>query len=252
MTEENGVPPEVALLWGMREAPRRGRKPALSVTEITRAAIEVADAEGLGAVSMARVAQQLGNSTMALYRYVRSKDDLLKLMTDAALDDPPDMPADGDWRARLTLWSFSVLAALRKHPWYARIPLSGPPVGPRNLAWFDAALAALDDTPLNEDEKVAVVMGLLTFVHGEMRMTAELAEGFRENPEAFGASYARALRLVVDPRRMPALSRVVEAGVFDQETLYDESDLDADFRFGLALYLDGVGSYLARRECPGS
>ncbi|XVS63490.1 TetR/AcrR family transcriptional regulator [Actinosynnema sp. CA-299493] len=246
MTEEYELPADIALLWGLRETPRRGRKPSLSVPEITRAAIEVADAEGLAAVSMARVAQQLGNSTMALYRHVKSKDELLKLMSDAALEDPPPMPSDG-WRAGLTLWATSVLSTFRRHPWYARIPLSGPPVGPRNLAWFDRALGTLADTPLNEEEKVGVVMGLLTFVHGEMRLTAELAESFLVNPEAFGPSYARALRRVVDPRRLPALGRVVEAGVFDHDTLYDERDVDADFRFGLDLYLDGVAAYLARR-----
>ena len=91
MTDETGLPAEIALLWGLREAPRRGRKPSLTVQDVTRAAIEVADAEGLGAVSMARVAKQLGNSTMALYRYVESKESLLKLMADAALDEPdPD------------------------------------------------------------------------------------------------------------------------------------------------------------------
>ncbi|MER5264159.1 TetR/AcrR family transcriptional regulator [Actinosynnema sp. NPDC002837] len=247
MAEEFELPADVALLWGLRETPRRGRKPSLSVAEITRAAIEVADAEGLGAVSMARVAQQLGNATMALYRHVKSKDELLKLMSDAALEEPPPMPPATDWRAGLTLWATTVLATFRRHPWYARIPLSGPPLGPKNLAWFDSALGTLADTPLDEGEKVTVVMGLLTFVHGEMRLTTELAESFRENPEVFGPSYARALRQVVDPRRLPALGRVVDAGVFDHPNLYDEQDVDADFRFGLDLYLDGVAAYLARR-----
>lgn len=247
MTEENGLPAEIALLWGLREAPRRGRKPSLTVAEITRAAIEVADAEGLGAVSMARVAKELGNSTMALYRHVDSKDALLKLMADAALEDPPELPAGGDWRAGLTVWTTSVLDGLRKHPWYSRVPLHGPPAGPRNLAWFDRGLSALADTPLEEAEKVGIMMGLITLVHGQLRFSVELAEGFQGNPDAFGRSYSHALRVVVDPRRMPALARVVTAGVFDHDELYDESDVDAEFTFGLELYLDGVAAYLARR-----
>ncbi|WP_367135691.1 TetR/AcrR family transcriptional regulator [Saccharothrix sp. HUAS TT1] len=248
MTDENGLPADVALLWGLREAPRRGRKPSLTVDDITRAAIEVADAEGLGAVSMARVAKHLGNSTMALYRYVDSKESLLKLMSDAALDDPPELPADGDWRSGLTLWTHSVLASLRKHPWYTRIPLHGPPIGPRNLAWFDSGLRALTGTPLEEAEKVGVVMGLITFVHGQLRFSVELEEGFQGNPDAFGQSYGRALRAVVDPRRMPALDRVVAAGVFEPgDVAYDQSDIDADFTSGLDFYLDGVAAHLARR-----
>ncbi|MEU4739243.1 TetR/AcrR family transcriptional regulator [Actinosynnema sp. NPDC023658] len=247
MTEDNGLPADIALLWGLREAPRRGRKPSLTVDEITRAAMEVADAEGLGAVSMARVAKQLGNSTMALYRHVDSKDALLALMAEAALDEPPALPADGDWRTRLTLWAHSVLKTLRKHPWYARIPMAGPPIGPRNLAWFDSALSTLATTPLREDEKVGVVMGLLTLVHGELRLTSDLEQGYLENPDAFGQQYARALRVLVDPRRLPALAKVVSAGVFDRNDLYDERDVEADFAFGLELYLDGVAAYLARK-----
>jgi hypothetical protein len=90
-------------------------------------------------------------------------------------------------------------------------------------------------------------MGLLTFVHGELRLNAGLMEGFEENPEAFGRTYARVLRTVVDPRVMPALGRVVAAGVFDHDNLYDERDVEADFSFSLDFYLDGVAAYLARR-----
>ncbi|MGM1065385.1 TetR/AcrR family transcriptional regulator [Saccharothrix sp. Mg75] len=247
MTDEDGLPDEIALLWGLREAPKRGRKPSLTVADITRAAIEVADAEGLAAVSMARVAQQLDKSTMALYRHVNSKDELLALMADAALESPPELPA-GDWRAGLTTWTRAVVGAFRRHPWFALIPLAGPPVGPHNLAWFDSALGALADEPVGEAEKVGIVMGLLTFVHGELRLGVELSRVHRENPDAFSRSYSRALRVVVDPRRMPALGRVVAAGVFDADDLYVREEVDADFGFALDLYLDGVAAHLARRS----
>lgn len=244
MTE---MPADIALLWGLREAPRRGRRPTLTAADVTRAAIAVADAEGLGAVSMARVAAELGNSTMALYRYVKSKDELLTLMSDAALDDPPELPADGDWRSGITLLALGMLDVLRRHPWYVQLPVSGPPAGPRNLQWFDRLLTALADTPLDEGEQVGVVMGLLTFVHGEMRLRTELAAGYRDNPESFGRAYAAALRRVVDPRSMPALRRVVDAGVFDMDSLYDEPDLDAEFTATLDRYLDGVAAHMDRR-----
>jgi AcrR family transcriptional regulator len=242
MTE---LPPEITLLWGLRETPRRGRKPSLSAADIVRAAIAVADAEGLAAVSMARVAAELGNATMALYRHVKSKDELLVLMADAAVGLPPELP-DGDWRAQLTAWSKGIIAAFRAHPWYSNVQISGPPVGPNNLTWFDRALGALDDTPLHEGEKVGVVMALITFLHGEMRLGFELEAGYRENPEVFSAMYGRALKQLVDPREMPALAKIVQAGVFDAE-LYDEQELEADFTFGLNLYLDGIEAYLARR-----
>lgn len=247
MTEETDLPDDVALLWGLRDAPRRGRKPSLTTADITRAAIEVADAEGLAAVSMARVAQQLDKSTMALYRHVRSKDELLALMVDAAMEEPPELPPGGDWRTGLTTWSHGVLAVHRRHPWLSRASISGPPTGPRNLAWLDRALAALADTPLGEDEKVEVLLSLATFVSGEARLAADLAAGYRDNPDAFSRAYSNALKRVVDPRRMPWLSRVVEAGVFDLDDLHAQEDPDADFAFGLAIFLDGVAALVARR-----
>lgn len=245
MTDETGLPRNVALLWGVAGAPRRGPKPTLSVEDITRAAIEVADAEGLAAVSMSRVAAQLGNATMALYRHVKSKDELLVLMSDAAVERPPDLPT-GDWRLGLTLWARGVLAAVGRHPWYAKLPISGPPLGPGNLAWFDRALGALSDTGLGDSDTVAVVMGLLTYVHGQIRLGGDLAAGYAEDPDAFGPRYGAALARVVDPLRFPALSKLLAAGLFDEETQFEE-EFEADFEFGLTLYLDGVAGFIARR-----
>src|SRR6185312_12323348 len=98
MPDPGSLPDEVALLWGRRAAPRRGPRPTLAV----------ADADGLAAVSMAKVAAELGNSTMALYRHVRSKDELLVLMGDAAIAAPPDL-SGLDWREGLTTWALSIL-----------------------------------------------------------------------------------------------------------------------------------------------
>jgi AcrR family transcriptional regulator len=248
MTDETGLPPEIALLWGAREAPRRGPKPTLTVDDITRAAIEVADAEGLQAVSMAKVAAHLGNSTMALYRHVKSKRELLMLMADAALEVPPALPQDDNWRTNLTLWANNVMKAVGEHHWYAAIPVSAPPFGPRNLMWFDSALSTLAHTNLSEPEKAGLVMGLMTYVRGGYRLTVELAAGFKENPAAFGRQYHNALTQLVDPRQYPALSKLVASGVFDEETLWDEAadGMDTDFEFGLEIYLDGVAAYIER------
>src|SRR6476620_10861553 len=153
VADQDRIPRSVALLWGLRQPPRRGPKAALSLDRITRAAIEVADAEGLAAVSMARVARQLGAGTMSLYRYIASKDELLLLMSDAALTEPPAPPAAANWREGLQHWGYSVLIELRRHSWYVQIPLAGPPTGPRNLAWFDAGLRTLDTTSLTAGEK---------------------------------------------------------------------------------------------------
>lgn len=251
MTEETGkreLSDEARLLWGLREVPRRGPKSALSVRDITEAAIEVADADGLGAVSMARVAAQLGNSTMALYRHVRSKDELLLLMTDAGMDPPPASLEGDDWRAKLAHWARAVLDLVRRHPWYVHVPITGPPVGPGNLAWFDSALAALSGTGIEPGEKVGLVMGLTTYVQGAMRLSADLRAGYTDNPEGFDKAYGRTLAAVVDPRRFPALWEVIEAGVFGAGEDF-AADQEEDFEFGLARYLDGIASYLDSRGC---
>jgi AcrR family transcriptional regulator len=262
MSDEPDLPDAVALLWGRRSAARRGRKPQLTTQEITRAAVAVADAEGLAAVSMARVAAELGNSTMALYRHVNSKDELLLLMSDAGLEQPPDEPATGDWRTQLTGWAYDVLTVIRRHPWYREIPISGPPVGPRNLQWLERALRALADTDLSEEDKMAVIMGLLLLVHGHARLSLDLAAGHAADPEAFGSGYARALGAVIDPVQFPALSRVMAAGVFGPTSTADAratggsaggaagrggfDELDEDLQFALTCYFDGVDAVMAR------
>ena len=239
------LPAEVALMWRMRERRRRGPKPSLTVDDITRAAIEIADAEGLAAVSMARVAERLGNSTMALYRHVKSKDELLVLMSDAALERPEPLPEGVDWRTGLTFWAEGVLVAVRKHPGTRKLPISGPPAGPNNLAWFDSALEALKDTGLPEGAKVGVVMGLMTYVQGEIRLSPRPGRRLRRQPGRL-----QPVRRHAGPRGRPA--PVPRAGPdlwtpASSTTVESfEDDSDEDFDFGLQLYLDGVAGFIDR------
>src|SRR4051812_50195310 len=127
MADAPELPPDVALLWGRRPSGRRGRRPTLGVEEITAAAVRIADAEGLGAVSMARVAKELGNSTMALYRHVESKDELLLLMSDAALEPPPDLTPAGDWRGRAPRGGVAGLGGVGHHPPGPGVARAGAP-----------------------------------------------------------------------------------------------------------------------------
>jgi AcrR family transcriptional regulator len=252
MTDETELAPEIALLWNAQKVTRRGPKPTLTIDDIVNAAVAIADAEGLDAVSMARVAAHLGNSTMALYRHVKSKRDLLMLMSDCAIEEPPEFPADGDWRSNLEHWARSVMSAFGKHTWFATIPVTGPPFGPRNLKWFDRALSALGETALSEPEKTGIVMALMTYVRGGYKLHAELEAGFVENPAAFSRQYHTVLSRLVDPRDYPALSKVIAAGVFDADTLWEESEhgMDSDFDMGLQIFLDGIAVYLDRRDNP--
>ena len=117
---ESGLPASIEAAWGLRERPARGPKPGLSLERIVAAAVELAAAEGLAAVSMSRVARALGSSPMSLYRYVTAKDELLALMVDAALADTPAPPASGGGLARRPL-TLGVDLPRRAAP---------PPVGP--------------------------------------------------------------------------------------------------------------------------
>jgi AcrR family transcriptional regulator len=245
--ETEQIPRSVALLWGLGQPARRGPKGGLSVERITLAAIEIADAEGLAAVSMARVARQLGAGTMSLYRYVASKDELLLLMSDAALTDPPAPPAGADWRAALRHWGQAVLAELRRHSWYVQIPLAGPPVGPRNMAWFDAALRTLADTPLDAGQRVAAVMTLVTFVQGEVRLTAELVAAAAAGAPAADDAFGRTMAALADPERYPALAAALSAGAFgDDPSAVDPARVDTGA--SMEIVLDGIEALIERNR----
>src|ERR1700750_3099854 len=95
MSEGQGLSPGIAAAWGVKTVTTKGPKPGLSLERIVAAAVRMADAEGLDAVSMNRVAKELGTGAMSLYRYVESKQELLALMIDAAIGEVPPTPAGG-------------------------------------------------------------------------------------------------------------------------------------------------------------
>ena len=237
------LPAGVQLLWGLGEPSRRGPKPSYTLAEVVAAAIDVADREGLAAVSMARVARQLGSSTMALYRYVASKDELLLLMSDAAVGPPPALPGRRSWRTRLQQWALAVRDVWWQRPWLLELPVKGPPSGPNNLLWFDACLAALDGTRLTDGEKIGAVLLVSTYVRGATRVGADLAAASVSDPESVNLNYGQ-LAGLLDRHRYPAISSMIEHGTFDEQS----EDPDEDFMFGLDVILDGIAERIARAD----
>lgn len=250
-----GLPRNVQLLWGLRAAGSRGPKPSRTLDEIVGAAVAVADSDGLAAVSMARVAADVGASTMALYRYVDSKDDLLLLMSDAGLGLPPAFPPRRSWRRGLDQWARAVLQVWTARPWLLQIPASGPPVGPNNLAWFDAGLGVLASTSIPEGDRTQVILALSTWVRGYVWLMADLEPGDGEVSEAASLDYGAVLGALAVGGRFPALAAVVAAGVFDEPnnpadlggssgnagTKRPDDDFPEElFEMGLGLFLDGV------------
>jgi AcrR family transcriptional regulator len=238
------LPPGILLAWGRGERPRRGPKPGLSLDRIVAAGIALAATDGLASVSMGRVAAELGASTMALYRYVPAKDDLLTLMVDTAFGPPPPAPEPGDeWRDGLTRWAATLKAAYQKHPWTLRVPISGQLLlCPNNVAWLDNALQCLAETPLSEAQKLSAVLLVSGFVRNEATLTQDLAAGSASSgggPAGPGGAavpgYGAAMSAVIGSEGFPALRRAIASGSLD-----DDEGLDTEFWFGLERILDGL------------
>ena len=151
--ETPDLPHAHAVTWGVAELPHRGPKRELTTEQIVEAAIEIADAEGLDAVSMGKVASAVGVAPMSLYRYVTGKDGLLLLMYDTASE--VTVPGAGStWRERLREWTVFVRATYDRHPWLADLPPSSTPTTPNRLAIIEAGLAALEGVPAPDRMKL--------------------------------------------------------------------------------------------------
>ncbi len=242
-----GLPASIELAWGVRERPTKGPKRGLSLERIVEAAVKIAVTDGLGAVSMNRVATNLGASTMSLYRYVESKEELLMLMVDAAGGKPPAVGEPGEgWRAGLARWAWAYRTVLGRHPWMLRVPISGPPVTPNQIAWLDHGLRALGSTHLMEGEKLSAILLLSGFVRNEATLSADLtaaalAAGVT-TPDVM-PRYSRLLKRLTDPEQFPAIHAAIAAGALDEE-----DDEEHEFIFGLERLLDGIDVLVRERE----
>jgi AcrR family transcriptional regulator len=239
MVDDQDLPPGVAAAWGRRTRSGRGPRPGLTLSRIVEAALRVAASDGIGAVSMSRVAAELGAATMALYRHVAAKDDLLALMVDAMYRTPPAPRGAGEgWRPALERWARAHLGILRRHPWLVRVPISGPPLMPHQLAWFDRGLACLSDTALAPAERISVLLLVSGFVRNAATLEADIgaaAAGSGGSAAEVGAAYTTMLLRLIDAERFPALHALATAGVFE-----GPDSTDVDFEFGLQRVLDGV------------
>lgn len=238
------LPRGLALAWGVAAHPQqRGPKRELSLERIVEVAVEIADGEGLSAVSMSAVAKQLGFTTMSLYRYVTSKDDLLLLMGEDALGTPPLRITEAtDWREGLQRWHDETMAVYTAHPWLLDLPIAGIPSTPANLAWMDAAHELMANTPLDPLECTAVLL-LMT---GHARWQAIVDRGYEEQAraqaltaDALDRQIADTIDALVTAEQFPYLRPAIDAGVFTA---------DADpLAFGLERVLDGVALYIDSR-----
>ncbi|MGO1971819.1 MAG: TetR/AcrR family transcriptional regulator [Propionibacteriaceae bacterium] len=253
------LPRAVALTWGIAANPQRGPKRELSHERIVEEAMAIADAEGLAAVTMSRVAKALGFTTMSLYRYVTSKDELLMLMQEgaAAIVVPPDTE-DGDWRSGLRTVARLLRGVYRDHPWFTEIPVSiDMLMTPNNLTVADLALRALRGTNLSVDHKMAILVSLSGYVRSVGLLTEDLTEQGQVVDPA--PEHLAALQELVTPERFPDLAPVVSAGDYlaadepgEDPDAVPDADVGADFDFGLERFLDGIGVFMEQRAEAGT
>ncbi|MEV6367504.1 TetR/AcrR family transcriptional regulator [Micromonospora musae] len=238
------IPVGLARLWRLPGESRLGRPAALDVDQVVRAAVALADRDGLPGVTLGKIAKELGVTSMSLYRYVGSKEELLVLMGDAATGPAPELPAGpGGWRAALHAWAYALRAVHARHAWLPHLPISGPPSGPNAISWMDACLTALRDTALDWGAKVGILTLLSGYVRNSSQLRVDMAEGRRESgldqPQV-EQEYGRALAGLVDAERFPEVAALFTSGLFEQPPADDPDQ--ADFDLGLDLILDGVAA----------
>ncbi|MGD0703977.1 MAG: TetR/AcrR family transcriptional regulator [Trebonia sp.] len=256
------LPPGLDLLWGRRGQGKRGPRPGLSTDQIVDAAVRLADAEGLEAVSMARVAAELGFTTMSLYRYVTSKEELLQLMWNASALSSEKMELDsGSWRSRLRMWAEVQREVIDRHPWITQMPMAAPPLSPNSLAFVERGLETLDETGLADGDKLRIIGLLSSYTLSEARMAhdalrAAKEQATRDQSTAAGGrapappwTFEALLRELVDEQTYPRLYRLAWTPPPGSDGGGPPSEHE-EFMFGIDTILDGVQALIDRAR-PG-
>ncbi|MBO1005045.1 TetR/AcrR family transcriptional regulator [Pseudogracilibacillus auburnensis] len=249
--ELEGLPPGIAISWGLGKQPQRGPKRELSIKQIVVAAINIADKEGLAALSMNRLASSLGFTPMSLYRYIPSKDDLLLLMQEEIYDiDYPQEEVETDWREKMRQYVRICIKVFRDHPWFSDIPITSVPLTPNQLKWVDMALRTTRNLALNDDEKMSIVLLLSGYARwcGIITKDMDMAIQTGKRPsEISGLDYSMSLKKLVTQDRFPDLYPVLMSGAYTEEN-EDANDIGNDFDFGLERILDGIEHYLLLKK----
>ncbi|MGR6968353.1 TetR/AcrR family transcriptional regulator [Streptomyces cynarae] len=234
------------LLW-REAAPDRGRGPrrGLSIDAVVEAATAIADAEGLDAVTMRRVAQELGVVPMTLYTYVPGKAELLDLMLDAAYARMPRTDTAGQhWRQRVTAIAEENKALFERHPWAAAVSTSRPPLGPGLMQKYEHELAAFEGLGLSDIHMDDCLTYLLTFVQACARAAVDARAAQHDsamNDEQWWQVNAPLLARVLDPDTYPTAVRVGTAAGTAHGTAHDP---DHAYAFGLRRTLDAFAALI--------
>ncbi|MEV4327894.1 TetR/AcrR family transcriptional regulator [Microbispora rosea] len=232
-------------VWQRMERPARPPRAALTHAQIGAAAVEIADAEGLDAVSMRRLAERLGVATMGLYRYVRGKDDVIELMVDAVYAEEARAGEggvlSGDWREVLRVSALCLRGLMLRHPWLVETTGQAAPLTPNFVARADRLLASLYGLGLDPDTAMTVLDTVDAFVSGattaRIRMSRLMRKEGAEKMDDLRVLYSSRMGWLLDSGRYPAFARYIRQGV-------RKDDDDWQFELGLDSVLDGIAARL--------
>lgn len=234
----------IDLLWGEWVPPTRGPKPSLSLERIVDAAIALADREGLAALSMRRVAAELGAGTMSLYRHVPGKAELLALMLDK-VSDPGDVATleHAGWREVIETAARGSHQLYLRHPWLIQVNWTRPVLGPSTLASVEVFVRGLRGLNLTDQERISIMIMVDGYVTGIARQRIQNAQAYDEtgltDEEFWSAQH-------------PVLTKAMESGRYPHMAALGEDAFgggwDETFEFGLQRLLDGIAALLDSRR----
>ncbi|MET9553380.1 TetR/AcrR family transcriptional regulator [Streptomyces sp. NPDC006645] len=259
-TESSGsgdVSRSMELLWGTGERATRGPKPGLTLDRIVTAAIELADAEGLAAVSMRRLSTELGAGTMSLYRHVPGRAELVDLMLDRVQGEgarapeperagpadpgPADAAPAAGWRKTVETAARGELALYQAHPWLLSVNQTRPVLGPGAVGGMETMLAGIKDTGLTDPELISVIIMVSGYVSGVARTQVHAVEAQQVtgiSDDEFWQAQEPMLSTVMTSGRYPLMAAL------SPEAFGPDFD---HFEFGLQRLLDGLEVLVEQR-----
>ncbi|MFJ2934434.1 TetR/AcrR family transcriptional regulator C-terminal domain-containing protein [Streptomyces sp. NPDC087219] len=219
-----------------------GAAAPLTRGEIVAAALELADAEGLYALTMRRVATRLGVSTMALYRHVPGKPELIRLMTDAACGEVPLGPVPAHWRTGLEQGARWLRDVYARHPWLAHAMASytRPVATPNAVAYTEWVLRTMRGTPLTPSQKLHTHLVIFAYVQG-LSMADDLEEQARQDSGISDSEWME--------QNEPRFDAIQSGGAYPELAVVTSGDgfgldLRTLFEFGLGRTLDGIAALI--------
>lgn len=241
MAGDNVAP---SVIWMRSARGARGPQPSHDRQGIARVAIEIADREGIDAVSMRRIATAIGSGTSSLYRYFARKDDLLNLMVDGALGSG-DFSPSGDWRADLGTIAAATRETFLAHRWMVTALAGRPTLGPNRLKRLESTLGLLEEHGLSARERLVLIDTLISYVRGFV--ASEIADDIAIEASGLSAEQWRADQEAYIASIVSSGAYPRTIGLFEESRRLNGSTLqDQGFAAGLNLILDGIAAKLSR------